>query len=62
MIEPGKTIFYYNNCALRVNTISDGIIQCIVLQSSNSDYATGSFICFENEDEVKAMVLSTLNM
>ena len=61
-IEPSKTIFYYDNCPLRVNAISNSVIQYIVLQFSNSDYAIGSFISFKNENEVKSIVLSTLNM
>ena len=55
-IKPGKTIFYYDNCALRVNVIFDSIIQYIVLQSSNSDYTTGSFISFKNENEAKDLL------
>ena len=61
-LEPGKTMFCHDNCALRVSAMSDGVVQCAMLQSTNSDQVAGSFVAFDDENEVKSMVSSTLNM
>ena len=59
-IEPGSSTFYYKNCAVQVKEALDsGEVDCIVLQSSNTDCAIGSSVRMPNFDAVNQHTLNT---
>ena len=59
-IEPGISIFSYQNCAVRVEEVLDsGEVDCIVLQSSNVNYVIGSSIQMPNVNAVNQCMLNT---
>ena len=59
-IEPGISIFYCQNCAVRVEEVLDsGEVDCVALQSSNVNYVIGSSIQMSNVNAVKQCTLNT---
>ena len=60
-IELGRSVFCYENCALKVKSIVSRRFCCKFIQSFNESYPIDSSVTFDDTDEVKKMTLATLN-
>ena len=63
LVQPGTSAFFYQNSALKVQSMSnDGIVECEVMQSSNNALVLGTVVQFQDLDNVKSMIRNTLNL
>lgn len=60
-IEPGVSVFYYENCALQVNSITNDIVSCVVMHSSNRRHKVGNIIDFNDIEYVRDQIASAFN-
>ena len=62
LVEPGISIFFYRNCALKSQSISQlGVVSCEVLQSSYDNLSVETFIAFNDLEDVRRIMSQSLN-
>ena len=63
LVQPGTSVFFYQNSALKVQSMSnDGIVECEVTQSSNDALVLGTIVQFQDLDNVKSMTRNALSL
>ena len=62
LVQLEISIFFYRNCTLKVQLISLlSLVSCKVLQSSNSNLLVGTFIEFNDLEDIRRMITQSLN-
>ena len=59
--EPGVSMLCCDNCALRVNSTTNDVVSCMVVQSSNGRHTVGNMIDFNDIECVRNQTSSAFN-